>query len=423
MPKAKPLPVRTPDQVLADIPFHRQSILGGADTCLLRTKWTLETLHTAGRVAEVQASAWNTREQARGILAHRHAAEVVMSLYETGNRTMPVEESLQILYEVCEQRHVPPEDVVTLPVAERRLLRMWAVLLVHNTKTGQLRPWGMENLAMGDDGPAVEQRLWTAIPYTDADGRIVDRIITGQPDAILTDPPDGLVILDWKSSPKAPAAPKESKRDENGDFLGETVTGNVSYMGYFQQRVYALLAFAKFPQAMRVTLREVYPMDPTGMQVRTATVRREDLEHIERELGTTISILDRALAGGSKSPLWKPQPGRHCLKECPRPGSCPIPREERGEGGIQSHADAERWAAQMLTGQGIYDHRRKAVKAYHEETGRAVGVKDGKRRLEFRWGTTKTGGRSFDLFPVQEDEAPDDLAGAFEKAAARKAAA
>lgn len=427
--RPKLLPERSLDEVLEAYPWHRQSVLADADTCALATKWRLEGLEASARLrSEPMTSPWNTVEQARGILAHRYAAEVLATMWETGATETPIAEALEILYEVCAQRTmrqadgsrvpIPDADVVYLPMRERRLLRLFAICLVYNPQTKRLRQWNsIHNLW------SIEDRLWARISYTAPDGRTVERLITGQPDAVIRDGDDGRVVLDWKSTPKAPAKAPDRKRNDAGDLYGEDVTGNVSYEGFFQQRVYGLLVLANEAEISRVTLREVYPLDPDGMQVRTATVYREDLERITRELGIVIELLDRAIGGGSGSELWKPTPGRHCLAECPRPGKCPIPKEERREGAITGPQMAEEWAAQMVTAQGVYQHRRGALKAYHEQTGHEIPVKDAKRRLVLRH---ETGTRSFGLHvPADSDRGPEDrnLAATFKAAAERRKAA
>jgi hypothetical protein len=347
-------------------------------------------------------------------LAHRYAAEVLRTLWRTGNTQMPVAEALEILYEVCAQRDVPDADVVYLPARERRYLRMFAIRLVSSGRN-ELRTWNMERML------AIEERQWAKITYDSPLGGTVERVITGQPDLTLAGGEDEVVVLDWKTTPRAPAAPKVEKM-RGPDFPGDDVPGNVSYEGYFQQRVYGLLELANRPNINRVTLREVYPMDPDGLQVRKATVYREDLERITRELGITTELLDRAIAGGSGSLLWKPQPGKHC-SYCPRPGSCPIPREERNEGAITSMAQAEAYAAQDLVAISVHEHRRAAIKAYHEMTGLPINVKSAKGRAQFRYAE---GSKRFDLYvPAESDRGPEDasLVHVFKDAADRRKAA
>lgn len=410
-----PLPVRTSEQVLEAFPHHRQSLLSQMDTCPLRTKWALEAAEAVPD-AERMDRPWDTAEAARGVLAHRYAAEVIRTLWETGNDRMPVAEALEILYEVCAQRDVPDADVVYLPARERRYLRMFAILLVFDPKARQLRTWNMGRVL------AVEERMWAAVEYTAPSGATVRRTITGQPDVTLADPPDGLVVLDWKSTPKAPAKAPDTKRDDQGNVPGDDAPSNVSYEGYFQQRVYALLEFANRPNVQHVTLREVYPMDPNGLQVRTATIYRTDLERITRELGILTELLDRAIAGGSRSALWKPQAGKHCA-HCPRVRACTIDPDERlAQGGIATQTQAADVGAAFVWADAIRQQTRDAAKAYHEATGLPIPVRTSKGRLELRHAT---GTRSFGMHvPEDSDRGPEDpnLAGIFREAAERRRA-
>lgn len=416
MPRTKRLPKRTAAEVQEWYPWFRQSLLANADTCFLATKWRLEVAEAYPLAARMDR-VWDSAEAARGILAHRYAAEVLRTLWRTGNTTIPVADALEILYEVCSQRDVPDEDVVYLPARERRYLRMFAILLVYDTKARKLRPWSMDRLL------AIEERRWMSVTYTDPAGNEVKRTVTGQPDATLRDTrKGGLIVIDFKTTPKAPPLAPARKRDDTGNLPGDDVPGNVSYEGFFQQKVYGPLELVNMPNISWVTLREVYPMDPDGLQVRTATIYRQDLEHHMRELGNLVGLLDRAIAGGSSSPLWKPQPGKHC-SYCPRAGSCPIPREERGVGAITDMAMAERWAGQMVTAQELYQHRRRALKAYHEQTGMPIAVRNAKGRSELRH---ETGTRSFGMHtPEDSDRGGEDpnLTDAFKAAAERKRAA
>jgi hypothetical protein len=365
-------------------PHLRQSLLADFDSCRLMTRFGLEGNPHANAA------------QARGIIFHRFAAEVLRTLRKTGEVCIPVEEALQVLYEVAAQRDVPDDEVVTVPAAERRLLRI-AVIKFAN-----------ENEFRMDRLIDVERRLFATVRYPGPDGATVEREVTGQPDALVADPPDGAVVLDWKTTPRPPAR-------YDGDSW-DTPQG-VSYMGYFQQRVYAFLVMSNYPAVQRVTLREFYPL---AGEARVATVSTSQMEHLERELAVLAEELDRALAAGGSSPLWHPSPGRHC-SYCPRPGSCPLEPEERGVGAIASAAQAERWAAEYVVADRVRAHRRDALKAWVEVHG-PVEVKSGKGRYEMRF--RDGGGRgAFGMHvPLASDRGPEDpdLAAAFEEAAKRR---
>jgi hypothetical protein len=407
------LPERTLDEVLAEYPQHRQSLLADADQCMLATRWRMEEVEATPH-AERQDREWSSASAARGILAHRYCARIMETLWMTGETEFPIAEALEVLYEVCAQRDVPDSDVVYIPAREQRYLRMFAIRVVAE-QGGRLRTWNMSKVL------SVETRLWAKVTYDHPQGGTVERTITGQPDLVLAGGDGEVVVIDWKSTPKAPAKPPEAKLS-GMDWMADDVPNNVSYEGYFQQWVYAVLLLANMPHIDRVTLRELYPMDPDGLQVRKATVTRDDLERISRNLSVVVELLDRAIMGGSESALWKPTPGKHC-SYCPRPGTCPIPREERREGAIESPEQAEAYGAQALVAKSVYDHRRAAIKAWHEATGLPIPVKYAKGRLEWRY---ESGSKRFGTFiPASSDKAPEDenLSAIFSAAAERRRAA
>jgi hypothetical protein len=400
--KIKPLPARTLEQVVEAFPSYRQSLLGTVDNCALSARFDLQGYN------------FNNAAQARGIIFHRYAAEVLNTLRATGNSTIPVAEALEILYEVSRQRDVPAEDVVVVPARERLMLRKCAIALVFDLRERKPRVFNMKRLI------ATERRLSAVVTYDHPEFGTVERLITGQPDALLADPdpggdPDkaGAVVLDWKTTRSAPPKGKTSA-DYTADDMGDDA--HISYEGYWQQRFYALLVLRSFPSVQFVTLREFYVLPG---EARPATIHRSHLEHIEREIADAVELLDRALEGGQGSALWAPSPGKHCAY-CRRPQSCPIEADARiREGGIVSQAEAERVGAEFVLTTQVRDNHREALKNWHDKTSKPIPVRSSKGRAEIRWTTNKGGGRVFKLtVPEASDRAPDvDLAAAFDGAA------
>jgi putative RecB family exonuclease len=396
MTRARTLPARDFETVLATFPALRQSLLGDFDSCRLMTRFGLE------------GTPYSNAAQARGIIFHRFAAEVLRTLRVTGEVAIPVSEALEILVEVCRQADVPEHEVVTVPAAERRLLRIAAIKFAH------------ENTFRMDRLIDVERRLEATVSYPHPHtGLPVERVVSGQPDALIADPPDGAVVLDWKTTLQPPPKYEGEQQD--------TAAG-VSYLGYFQQRVYALLVMRNYPAVQRVTLREFYPL---AGEARTATVSTTHIEHIEREVAGLAEQLDRALMAGGKSALWHPSPGRQC-SWCPKPTRCPIEADVRArEGGITSLAQAKRAAAEYVVAGTVRERLHEALKGWVEVYG-PVPVKAAKGRYQVRWKRNKTGsGRTFGVHvPEASDRGPLDpaladkeLADAFEQAAARRKAA
>ena len=409
MARSKPLSERTREEVLDYLPTVRQSILSNFDNCRLSTRWNLEGV------------AFDNPAQARGHLFHRYAAEVLRTLWRSGEDSMPTEEAMVILYETVAQRHVTDRDVVWLPAVERRILRKCAIALVYNHGRQEPRRFKMHNL-LAVEGTTMEggEPLTIPVSYPDPDGGIVERTLTGRPDAIVAHPPDGIEILDWKTDRQPPAqGPDEG--DERGDHRDDAE--HVSYGGYFQQRFYGVGALRKWPSVKWVRLRERYVL--VG-EDRWATIYREHMEHIERELAADVELLDRGLMGGHKSDIWAPQPGKHC-NFCPRPGQCPIPNEERGAGAITNGQMARRYGAQAVVAQRVYKDRVEALKPWvNEREPDGVEVASAKGRYAWRWKVGSTGKRTFGLHvPEKSDRGPDDLAlaKAFDEVKERRSAA
>lgn len=359
------LPERTRAEVIEYLPSIRQSLLAKYDNCYLSARFDLESdPHTSHRAAS-------------GIIFHRTAAEILRTLRRTGETRMPTEEALQILYEQSAQRDVSDEEVVIVPAKERRLLRIAIVKLIADND------FRMRRLI------DIERRLYATVTYDAPDGEVIERMLTGQPDALLADPatPDdpvsGAVILDWKMSLGVP--PKGDSGDHADD------PAHVSYAGYYQQRFYGLLVLRSFPSVDRVQLREYYALQGVA---RYATIYRSDLEHLEREFSIQAELLDRALMGGSRSAMWKPSPGKHCAF-CSRPTSCSILPEARiREGGVSSQAQAEKIAEEYVLFGQIRKNHHTALKNWVDIHG-PVTVKSAKGVYVVRWKTNKGGGRSF----------------------------
>jgi hypothetical protein len=147
------LPERSFEDVVGAFPHYRQSLLSSFDNCALSALFGLE-----GRD-------YTNAAQARGIIFHRTAAEILRTLKRTGETKMPVEEALQILYEQSAQRDVPDDEVVIVPSRERRLLRIGVIKLV------SANTFRMKRLI------AVERRLAASVKYDHPDGGTIERVI------------------------------------------------------------------------------------------------------------------------------------------------------------------------------------------------------------------------------------------------------
>jgi hypothetical protein len=182
------------------------------------------------------------------------------------------------------------------------------------------------------------------------------------------------VIVDYKSGKGKPKAPR-SEPD------AELATGKqyLSERGHFQLDSYGLLGLRKYPQAKRAILRELHLRSG---KTREAVLGREELEHVERQIGLHLMLLDEAralfMAGESEThALLRPRPGSWCARKCPVAASCPVPAEQRGVGALDSDEAADAAAGRYVNVDGLRNTLREQLRTYHEQTGRAPLVGDG----------------------------------------------
>ncbi|MCA1571244.1 MAG: PD-(D/E)XK nuclease family protein [Chloroflexi bacterium] len=346
------------EEAIALFPTLRQSLLARFDDCALSALLDIRYAH-----------GWNTQPQARGSMFHRFAAEMLRTMREHGEGSIPVSEALEILYEVLRQEGVALEDRLRVPLRDIAKLRMAAIKFAH------------DNSFSIDRVLDIEKRLQAPVTYKTLEGPVT-RILTGQLDVLLAGPPDGdgvvrsALVIDWKDTWALP--PEEVEESEHDD------GAHISYEGYFQQRFYGFLVMANFPAIQRVTLREFYPRKT---KVREATVTVHDMEHIEREMALLAENFDATVAVGTRHAgtlheldAWRPSPGKHC-SFCVRPGVCPIEDDARLEGAIRNEKQARAYAASFEWLTRMRADRQKQLKTWTLAHG-AVDLKGGKGR---RW--------------------------------------
>lgn len=338
---------------------YRQSVLSGMQKCPRRVKFDL----LAGDVR----AGWVDSSGDLGSIFHAIAARILQALKVRGMQEMPWSEAREIMYEVA------AEYPAVLPTREFHDL--------HYLVEGFCRfRWDVRRIL------AIEEQIEAEV--MGQDGAL--RMITGHPDILLADPPDGVIIIDYKSGRGKPKSPR-------GQADAEHVSGRqyLSERGLFQLDCYGALALRRYPQARRATLKEYHLR--TG-QVREATLERHALPEVERQLGIQAQQLEMALAEGPKSDRWYPKPGDHCGgHKCPVARSCPIPREMRGLGAVDSSASAKVAAAAFVVAQAQYRHASEQVKAFHEGTGEAPVLPDGS---VVGWLVDGKGGRKFGVGSV-----------------------
>jgi len=357
---------------------YRQSILAGFEVCARRTYHSLITpddlpVGYVGSTGDL------------GTVAHAVFAEILRTLRKHGESQMSTQEAVEVM------REVQARADVVLPADEREDLKMLTLRFCEYE-------WPPNRIL------AIEQRLATEVKGQDGK----PRILTGQPDLLLAHPPATVIICDYKTGWGRAKEPRQKPSE------GEVVVGKqyLSERGHFQLDIYGLLSLRAYPAAQEVILRELHLRSG---QIREARLHRDELEHVEREVGIQMQLLERAISEGDGSKLWRPRPGHQCLRQCPVARSCPIPAEQRGVGAIESQEDADDQAARYQVVDAVRQQLREGLKAYHEATGHEPAIGDGK---VLRWHETTSGGQSFGVAdPSNGDGSEPGLEDAFRAAA------
>ncbi len=342
---------------------YRQSLLKGFETCGRRT---LHELRLPGDL-----STGNTEALADlGSAMHAVFADLLKALRKSGPEQPSHFEALDAM------RRVLATGPWVLPADERDTLRdlVLAFASYHRWPTSRIL--------------AVEERL--SVEVACPDGEV--RTLVGQPDLLIARSADTIEITDHKSG-----WPRKDPR--KAPEPGEPIRGleYLSDRGHFQLDCYGVLVLHRYPAAQRVTLCERYYR--TGGPPREATLGRDELREVEDQLGLQMMLLDRAITEGDRSELWRPRPGRHCLRQCPVARSCPIPAEQRGLGALDSIEAADEEAERFVVVDALRQQQRDALKAFHEETGHAPATGDGRALF---WKRKPNGGRSFDVHDLAD---------------------
>lgn len=347
---------------------YRQSLLRSFTVCGRRTMHGLQ-------VGDDIRAGWVGHSGDLGTAFHEFAAEYLRTLYVQGQGQMPTQESVEVMYEVLGR--LP----FTLPFEALDELR-WLVLGFCDLI------WNPKRIL------ALEERLEAEIVCPDGEVRVAK----GQPDVLMADPPDWLIVVDFKTGRGRPSGPRVEPE------VGEVVEKRDYLSDMFQADVYSLLALRRYPTARGVIFRELHLRSG---QIRQGRLTREQLEHVERKLAVTMMNLDRAISEGEESPLWSPRPGGHCARQCPVARSCPVPEEMRGDGAIETDERADEVAQLYVVAKAQYTQAADQLKAWEEGGNRAGRANENEA---VRWGPDaeafreKGKGRKFGLWPVVKVE-------------------
>jgi hypothetical protein len=294
-------------------PTLRQSRLAVFDSCALRAFFE-----------EKYRRDWSGHPQGRGQVMHRVFARALRTMHEQQEPSIPTDAMLELLFD---ELRMAGGELLNVPFKEIKDMRWVAVKFANDTK------FDIPNLV------DIEHRLAAPIVY-DRDGERVERVLTGQLDAMFVagENDEEAVVLDWKDTWDLPGP------------------ADVTFEGYFQQRFYAFLVLKHYRAIERVTLREHYVR---FSEFREATVHRGELEYVEAELSALAQRFDRAFERSE----FPPSPGRHC-QLCPMPADCPIFPDVRVEGMITNEETARRVAGEAKVARAALNQREKALKAW-----------------------------------------------------------
>lgn len=303
-----------------------------------------------------------------GSVFHLVAAEILRTLRAQQEEQIPTEEAMAILREQYAKSNI------VLPVDRdfgyEQLV--WQVLRFCDHK------WPQGGIV------SVEHRLFTEVSCPDGK----TRILTGQPDALIADPPRGLVVVDFKSGRAKPPEPRD------GDLTKDDGKPYLSPQGLFQLHSYGLQCLTEWKGLDYVILREFHTR---WNMMREAKLYREELEHVVWEMGDLLQKLDTALLEGTTSSLWRPRPGSHC-HFCPGKFDCSIPWNQRGEGSITTEAQALQVATAFSRSDSVRKESGDALKAWIE-AGNPPPILEGGHEY-VGWREYESGYRSFSTWDV-----------------------
>lgn len=366
------------DEVRERWPTLRQSNLSLFDDCELASYFGIKF-----------ENGWSTHPQAAGTIVHRAIAECLREMQSNDSETIPVSVALAILEETLRQRDVAPEDRVRVPRRELPNIEL-AV-----RKFAKDNEFSIRNLI------DVERRLEATVSYRDGEtGELVERVVSGQLDALIARPPDEAVVLDWKATWALP--PEHDEDDEKP---------GLSYHGFFQQRLYAVLVMQNFPAVNAVVLREFYVR---RTKARPARITRQDLPKTERWLAEVVEDFDSAMRSGPPPRLrtedlerhghWKPSPGKHCFN-CHKAQLCPIDDDYK-DGGIRTPEQAQAAAGARQKARAIIKRLDEWLKPWAELHG-PIPLRDSKGRRVLGHRKIK-GGQRFEEYTPETADRPGD---------------
>lgn len=349
---------------------YRQSLIATFDSCPLRARFNLEDVRrTPSPIA------------ARGTLIHRFVHKAVKKMHASGERFYPVDMGMDLMTQVLCQHDVPSKEVVPLTMEQMKWARVIAVKWCENVRLDARRMLAAEERFFADLVLPTGEKV----------------VITGQLDLLLADPPDGLIVTDYKSGYKRPGTPRNMEKAEREG------TG-LTALGWAQWLIYCYLMFENFPSIHRVIFKEEHLLWGESRQAR---MERWEMERLKDVLGVQVALLHQAIQEGPTSARWVPTAGPHCAL-CSNPRACPILEDEHLE--IETPEGRQRVAQEWVVAGETKDRRRAILDGIVEVYGPQEVLHSEGRRV-VGWDYLPDGKRKFGMFePRDIPDSPYDAA-------------
>lgn len=350
-------------------PYYRQSSIGVWDSCPRRQLYSMQNvLRSPSPMA------------AGGTLNHRFFHKAQQEMYRQGEDSISVEQAMEIYAHVLTQSDVPSGEVVPISMKQMKWGRVIAV------KWAQTVQISIKRVV------SLESRLYCDVSLPNGE----KRTISGQLDLLLADPPDGCIVVDWKSGFARPKQPRDLGEPAEDKSEGRGLTE----LGWAQALIYAFLVFGNYPTVQRVTFREWHVL---WGEAREMVIHRYEMERLTDVLAAQVALMDQAIAEGEDSPRWVASPGPHCAM-CSGVRLCPV-REQFGI--PETLEEASRLAGEWVVAGAARSERLPLLKGYVDAYG-PIEVPHSKGRRVVGWDTSEGGKRSFGVFEPKPDESPFD---------------
>lgn len=265
----------------------------------------------------------------RGTLLHDFAAAVVARCYARDETGIGTEEAVELMDMML------ADTTLAIPLSEQDTLRKLAVTFALSHEFDPYRIVDLES-----EHSTVLEGSVQLKPGQERTPFAVD--LVGRMDLVEL-VHDTVIVTDYKT---AWAVDPES-----------------AIRGTVQGRVYAVLAFDRFPDAQRVKL--VWDYVRFGEKgIREVTIDRTELA----ELRHGLELVAARIVHARDAENWPAVPGDHCAR-CPAPDRCPILLADRRDGAPIDRAMATSYAKQARAMDTLVSLRKKQLKAYVKEHG------------------------------------------------------